>query len=168
MSQPNWKYIANLGDANPIDHGGFFVYIDETGVYDPEVELLGVIEENDCGEASRWVVYRFSLERCTFEDGILSNNKFHKDHAAWFAEPECKRAERPQDTTYLSKVAECMGMDLETLQTLFCSDNPIERAEAYRCVGEYHGFGNLDSYPLTLTDGTEVEQRYAEETSKTL
>jgi len=166
MSQPNWKYIANLGDANPIDHGGFFVYIDETGVYDPEAELLEITRQNDGGEPIEWNVYRFSLEKCTLQNGILSDNKFHPEHPAWFA--ECKRAERPQDTTYLSNVAECMGMDLETLQTLFCSDNPIERAEAYRCVGEYHGFDNLDSYPLTFTDRTEVEQRYAEETSKTL
>jgi len=28
--------VANLGDANPIDNGGFFVLRDTTGVYPPE------------------------------------------------------------------------------------------------------------------------------------
>lgn len=167
MSQPKWKLIANLGDRNPIDYGGYFVYIDETGVYDPEAELLEVTNENDC-EATEWSVYRFSLERCTLENGILSDNKYHKDHAAWFAKPERERAERPQDTTYLKNVADCMGMELEALQAMFCSDNPIERAHAYRCVGEYHGFENLDSYPLTFTDRAEVEARYAEEIASKL
>ncbi len=38
--QPKWKLLANLGDANPIDYGGYFVYRDETGVYRDEAEKL--------------------------------------------------------------------------------------------------------------------------------
>jgi hypothetical protein len=26
MSQPQWRMIANLGDVNPLDHGGCFIY----------------------------------------------------------------------------------------------------------------------------------------------
>jgi hypothetical protein len=154
--QPNWQLIANLGDAHPIDHGGLFVSIDTTGVYAPEAELL-VSPDDDSGE---WTVYRFSLDQCTFVAGVLSDNKFHPDHAAWFAKPEAERANRPQDTTYLSNVASCMGMDLDQLREWFCSANPIERAMAYQAVGDYHGFENLDGYPLTFKDRSEVEARY--------
>ena len=47
MSQPVWSCIANLGDVNPIDYGGYFVYIDTTGVYPPEAELLIAPSDND-------------------------------------------------------------------------------------------------------------------------
>lgn len=35
--QPNWKCIGHVGDVDPIAHGGGFVYVDETGVYGPEM-----------------------------------------------------------------------------------------------------------------------------------
>jgi hypothetical protein len=36
-NQPSWKCICNLGDATPLEYGGAFLMIDETGVYDPEL-----------------------------------------------------------------------------------------------------------------------------------
>ena len=42
--QPKWKLIAQLGDVNPIDYGGYFIYEDETGVYPPEGEKLLIID----------------------------------------------------------------------------------------------------------------------------
>lgn len=30
--QPLWTRIANLGDVNPIEYGGFFVYVDRRGL----------------------------------------------------------------------------------------------------------------------------------------
>jgi len=36
-NQPVWNVIANLGDATPLEYGGAFLRIDETGVYDPEL-----------------------------------------------------------------------------------------------------------------------------------
>ena len=145
--QPKWKFIANLGDVNPLDHGGYFVFEDESGVYPPEAELLEA-PEDDGGE---YVVYRFALEPCTFIDGVLSDNRFHPDFPAWFAKPEAQRADRPQDTTYLSNVARCSGTTLEELVALFTSTDPCKRAIAWREIGMYHGFENLDSYPLKLS-----------------
>jgi hypothetical protein len=153
--QPQWLAIANLGDVNPVDHGGFFVFVDNTGAYAPEAEFLDVPFD----ETDRYTVYRFCLDKCTLTDGILSDNQFHPSHPAWFAQPEHERKNRPQDTCYLSNVADSMGIDLHALHSLFCSDNPIERAEAYRAIGEYHGFENLDSYPLELTR-SEARKRY--------
>ncbi len=158
MPQPKWTTIANLGDVNPIDHGGFFVLRDTTGVYPEEAEWLVVEGEDD--ENCTWMVYRFILDRCTLVNGVLSDNKYHPEHPAWFAQPESQRSKRPQDTTYLSNVAGYVGITVEELQGELCSDDPIHRAVAYRSIGEYHGWENLDSYPLTFTDRAEVEGRY--------
>lgn len=165
-SQPQWKYITNLGDKNPIDYGGYFIYTDETGVYEAEVEYVEVVDEAfdfDNEDKGKWFVYRFQLEKCTYINGVLSENKFHPDHPAWFAQPESMMKERPQDTTYLSRMAECFGLTHDNLVELFCSDNVVERAEAYRMVGSYHGFDNLDSYPLEFTSRKEIEKRYKKE-----
>jgi len=54
-----------------------------------------------------------------------------------------------------------MGMEPEELIALFVSRDPLERAHAWRDVGEYHGFDNLDEYPLTLTR-EEVQARYTD------
>lgn len=154
--QPKWKFIDNLGDANPLEHGGYFVFIDETGVYPPEAEYLVVLDESD---DPKYKAYRFSLEKCTYINGILSDNSFHPLYPAWFATPEAQRAERPQDTTYLKNVSDCHGIEEQELIRLFCSDDPLERADAYRSVGEYHGFENFDNYPLELRK-REARKRY--------
>ena len=165
MSQPNWKLIANLGDVNPLDYGGYFVYIDTTGVYEAEAELLTVAEDGN--EIRGYTIHRFLLDKCTFIDGILSDNDFHPGCPAWFAKPESERAARSQDTTYLKNVADFVGTSNggeteDILIQMFCSDNPVERAEAYRAVGEYHGFDNLDQYPLKFKSNQrgEVAKRY--------
>lgn len=155
MSQPKWKCVAQLGDKNPVDHGGFFVLIDTTGVHTPQVELL----ESPDDDEGEWMVYRFDLDRCTYIDGVLSDNPFHPTHPAWFAKPENHRAARPQDTTYLSNVCRTMDIEESELVRLLCSENPVERAQGYRCIGQYHGWDNFDSYPLTMKRG-EVNRRY--------
>jgi hypothetical protein len=207
--QPKWKLVAQLGDVHPIDHGGYFVYVDEAGVYDPEVELLippedwqveaddrardkaerqlvknyektvardatneeidTLIKEHlDFKSQLKWRVYRFVLEPCTYINGILSDNKYHPSKAAWFAKPESERKARPQDTTYLKNIADFVGITVDELAAEFTAgsntEGLIKRALAWRAVGEYHGFENLDSYPLDF-DRAEVEQRYAEELS---
>lgn len=149
--QPNWELVANLGDVNPIDYGGYFVYRDTTGVYPPEAELLiAPDEEPENPSKAAWITYRFILEPCTLVDGILSDNKFHPQHAAWFARD-------------LKAVAGCCGYALDELVLMFLSADPCDRAHAWRAVGDYHGFDNLDSYPNRLTRA-ECETRYAEET----
>ena len=137
MSQPIWKCVAQIGDAAPLDHGGLWVFIDTTGVYPPEGELY---------EPETRQVRRFILEDCTYTNGILSDNKFHPDHAAWFADD-------------LQAVASCIGTDAADLINQFCSADPITRAQAWRAVGDYFGWDNLDSYPLTLTR-REAARRY--------
>lgn len=158
MSQPNWVLVAQLGDVNPLDCGGYWVLRDTTGAYPEEAELL-VVDESD--ENSSVTAYRFILERCTYVNGILSDNQFHPDHPAWFAAPESRRKERPQDTCYLSNVASSAGRDEEELIADLCSEDAVRRAMAYRDIADYHGAHEFDQYPLTLTR-QEAERRYAQ------
>ena len=128
MSQPAWECIAQLGDKNPIDHGGYWILRDTTGAYTEEAALLMVPDDED----GKYTIYRFTLDRCTFINGVLSDNKFHPDHAAWWAKTEEERKARPQDTTYLKNIADFIGMEVEELAEHFCSEDALKRAVAYR------------------------------------
>lgn len=151
MSQPDWECIAQLGDVNPLDYGGYWVLRDKTGVYAEEGELLIVSEDHEGGGDDgdeMYLVYRFILERCTYVNGVLSDNKFHPEHPAWFADS-------------IDSIASSIGMsNMELMESLW-GDNPLKRAAAYHAIGYYHGFENLDSYPLQLSR-SEVEQRYSD------
>ena len=136
-NQPVWKCVAQIGDATPLDYGGLWVFIDTTGVYPPEGELY---------DADTRQVRRFILEDCTYTNGILSDNKFHPNLPAWFADE-------------MGAVAETMGTTSLNLINQFCSSDPVTRADAWRCIGDYFGWDNLDSYPLTLTR-REAARRY--------
>ena len=157
MSQPQWKTIANLGDVNPIDHGGIFLKIDETGVYPPELEILetpiddGELwddETGDYGESVRWEVSRFVLERCTYINGTLSDNKFHPECPAWF------------DVDSLS-IAVSADIPIDDFRAMLCSEDALQRAQGYLAIVGYHGVFNFDQYPLTLSH-SEVLERYPE------
>jgi hypothetical protein len=151
--QPVWQLVANLGDRNPVDYDGYFILRDLTGVYPCEAEYLARYCDDPSGEDEDedrgiWRAYRFPLERCTYIAGILSDNRFHPEHAAWFADD-------------LEDVAHGIGADVDTLITDLCSEDPIDLAVAYQAIADYHGYENFDSYPLTFTSRREVEERYA-------
>ena len=157
-SQPKWKLLANLGDASPIEHGGYFVYVDRTGVYAPEAEILYPCDDD--GAPGHWTVYRFSLEQCkTVEDA--ETHKLYLVSAKYA--PDWPHAVSQYDEWFhrdLAQVAAYAGMTLAELRAMFCSDNPLERAHGYRAIGEYYGFENLDNYPLTFAKRSEVTKRY--------
>ena len=77
--QPTWRYVTNLGDVNPIEHGGAFVFVDTTAVYPPEMEILEPpcddidIDDDD----ARWAVSRIVLDPCMWDGKQLSDNPFH-------------------------------------------------------------------------------------------
>lgn len=147
--QPDWEFIANLGDASPLDYGGYFIYRDRTGVYQEEAELIVPNEE----EGETYTVYRFGLDRLKKVNGFLVPIRYERDwpqpveaYDTWFHED-------------LGAVASFIDSTKEQLEAAFTSPDPRARAFAYQAVGEYHGMENLDSYPLTLTR-KEVEKRY--------
>lgn len=144
-TQPRWRMVANLGDVNPIEYGGFFVYVDQTGAYRPEAELL--LEPDEDNGISGWTVYRFTLEDCSYTNGVLSDNWAHQEMPAWFADS-------------LESIASFISSDVDTLRQGFLSDDPIARAWSWRAVGDYHGFDNLDSYPLTFAKKSDLPRRF--------
>lgn len=150
--QPAWKLVANLGDQNPLEHGGLFVYRDETGVYcEKAVKLDPMLN-------GTFEVRRFCLEKCTYENGVLSDNPYHKDHPVWFGD---RTPDKWNPEGELKKLADYTGQTEEGLIKAFCSDNPCDRAMAYESVGNYHGWENLDEYPVTLTY-EEAKEKYGD------
>lgn len=148
-NQPKWKLVANLGDANPFEYGGYFVWEDETGVYAPEGEVIYVPDE-DTPEVKS-TIYRFSLDKCKMVDGYLVPTSYT---------PTWTHPVASYDEWFHKDLSEVeKSMDTPNLESMFCSDDLIERAVAYQAIGEYYGMENLDSYPLTLTQ-EEVKIRY--------
>lgn len=138
------KLLAQLGDKDPITHGGYFIFDSDEGDY-PQGEWLESPEEDD---HQVWRVYRFDIVKCTYQSGILSDNPYHPAHPAWFA-------------NQLSSLCGFVEIEEDDLVEMFCGEDVLERAEGYRVVGSYHGFENLDEYPLELTRD-EVEERYVD------
>jgi hypothetical protein len=147
-NQPNWQCIANLGDTDPLTYGGAFVVIDTAGVYPPELhiweeptgeEAESAFDWPELGDGAPYQVVpedtrqydRFTviLDQCTYINGILSDNKYHPEHPAWFAY-------NPGD---LPGIANSMDVSVIELIHLFCSEDPIERAVAYKMVYDYWG-----------------------------
>jgi hypothetical protein len=144
MSQPKWRRIANLGDVNPIDYGGYFVYIDTTHIYPPEAEYLESPDSDDSGEP--WRIYRVVLDRCTFVGGVLSDNKFHPALSAWYADS-------------IESIAATSGWDPTELIDALCGPDVKLRAKAYQAIASYHGWENFDSYPRTYAKRSELPRR---------
>jgi hypothetical protein len=133
------KLITHLGDSSPFENDGYFIFQDENGDY--EAEYVSVHGEDT------WVVFRFPLDRCTYVDGILSDNSFHPSHAVWFADS-------------LDRIASCIGVEHHSLVKMLCSEDYRERLMGWGAVGGYHGFINLDNSPITDFDRSQLEKRY--------
>lgn len=182
MSQPEWKFVDNLGDANPIEHGGFFVYVDTTEVYDPEAEVLQFDEhyeksadddfdhvegfDEDFDEQNdnfgKWTVYRFSLVKCTLVNGVLSDNKHHPESDVWWhnRDPEHKARHGYDQYHRFCEIAASIQLEPEELEAMFCSDDVLVRASAYQMITGLHGYYEFDQYPREFTSRKEIEKRY--------
>lgn len=60
----------------------------------------------------------------------------------------------------LEGISSVSGTPRSVLTQMFSSEDPLVRAEIWCLVGRYHGFLNLDGYPLSLLDH-EAEERYS-------
>jgi hypothetical protein len=128
--QSRWHIAANLGDVNPLDHGGSFVLIDSTGIYDPELWRF---------DSDSMQLHRFSIEQCHRTiTGEIGDNNYHPNLSAWFGSAE-----------NLKSVSSFVGN--EDLPRHLCDSNVINRAFAYMAMCDYHGADNFDGYPITLT-----------------
>ena len=156
--QPNWQLIVNLGDVQPIDHDGYFVYRDTTSGYTEEAEKL--FANYDIDGQDTWTVYRIILDRL----------KEARDSAGQvYLVPLRFDETRPHPVSHydewfhrdLAKVADFAGTTTQEMRDMLCSDDAIKRAIAYENIYAYHGWENGDSYPLIFNTREEVEARYA-------
>jgi len=141
MSNPNWGLIAQLGDADPVEHGGYFIFVDQNGEHEPRGEFWEVPDD----ESEPAEIFRWSLTKCTYQDGVLSDNQFHPEIPAWFADS-------------VADAAECCDYQDDIIADL-CGDDVLARARAYETIGHYAGFRELDEYPLELSSDA-LEQLY--------
>ena len=149
--QPVWKYVANLGDATPKDHGGKFLFQDETGTYPPELDVL---VEPSFDNPRVWLRYRFVLEPLRYLqqndkgewvsvssdlDGVLNDNPYHPHMKVWFADN-------------IKSIADSAGTTKSELIDQLTSDDIMERAWAYITVSDHYGYDEFDSYPIEMTE----------------
>ena len=153
--QPQWKFIANTGDANPLDYGGIFVYVDETGVYDPEMEVLFLDDEEE--EETTYTVHRVSLERLKWVDGFLVPHAYSRTDC-----PHPIARYEPWFRDKLKEIASSVGVDPRDLENAFASADPLELARAYEALGSYFGWTELDHDPPAGLSMEGVKARYTD------
>ena len=135
--QPEWKCIASLGDENPLE-SGYFVFVDQTGIYDPELEVW-VRQGSNHWERSRV---------------ILEPIYFSKNGLACRSEREY-RPNDPYPEWWSDKVGDLATFtgdsDLTVIGDL-CSDDPIKRAWGFIGLIIYLGVFEFDQYPVIFTE----------------
>lgn len=141
--QPEWRVIANLGDATPLEYGGAFLLVDETGVYGPELIVWDEPAEDD-----RYEIYRFPVERLykvEHEDQLYYVHKCIKDGFDQGTLPHPISAYRE----WFLKALDNLDEPDRVLGQLL-SEDPIENAQAYLSIAGYWGINNFDGYPLDM------------------
>lgn len=167
MSQPKWKYVASFGDVNPLDHEGALLFVDETGVYPPELEVITIDNNGEVYEENlKYTIYRVQCEQCFYDKGVLSDNKFHKDHPAWWAskDPDHKKRHGYDQWSQFCEIPKGINQDVDEYAREFTSDDAEVRGAAYYWLGEHFGWDNFDQYPLKM-NREEAEKRYNERTA---
>jgi hypothetical protein len=134
--QPEWETVYAT-DCEKLS-------IDKTGVYPPELTIIDDLGESTEELDGQFLMHRVVLEPCTFENGILSDNKFHMDLPAWFADK-------------IEMAAQSSGREASELIRLLTSDKPGDLASAYGDLISYFGAGEWDSHPVYLTEEEATE-----------
>lgn len=114
--QPTWRTVYAT------DYSALFV--DETGVYDPELQIAQEYEDEDGDQ--RWQVYRFPLDRLWTVDDPES------DLRPYLVTVDPKRTDLPHPITnyvpwfakYLHSVAQSVGSSVADLQSALTCDDP--------------------------------------------
>lgn len=150
-NQPSFWCVANIGDADPYEHGGAFVLVDRRGIYPPELVTIGSFDDSD-----QRIAHMIQLERLTIIKSTkpvaeheahkangwigVSDNRFHTDTRAWFG-----------IRSSLRQVAAFIGKGVDDFIRDLVSSDPVTIATAYKALADYHGYANFDESPRTLT-----------------
>ncbi len=155
--QPRWVKVANLGDVNPIEYGGLFVYRDATGVYPPEAEYFEPAEDGCPASAYRAVLDRYKLVASDADDPTSARVLVPIAYDATWPHPIASYA--PWFAGDIPAMAASYGVGAQSIIDGLCSDDPRVLAETYSIVGGHYGWRELDHYPITLTRA-EARRRY--------
>jgi hypothetical protein len=152
--QPVWKKIGTVGDVNPLDYAGGFIYEDETGVYPAELEYVARVVNG----ARK--VYRWPLDRC---ETVTADEKTLLVPFGYPARTDLPHPLADYDEWFnsnLESAASFADRTVEDFRAALCSEDARTRALAYLALAQNHGFENFDSYPVTFTSREELEARY--------
>lgn len=175
-NQPIWKYAGHVGDVDPLSYGGGFVYVDETGVYPPELTYFEpatddewqTYRDNDKQDEIPITVYRIVLDRPRFKT-LTEEGKRHSFRTKELPANERGKTWYWYDEWFVkdlaSVAATCGTTKFAMLRDLFSKD-ACERAFAYETLIQHFGPNEFDSYPLTLTE-KEAREQYAAELKQT-
>ena len=148
--QPKWELVANLGDVNVAQYGGFLVYRDTTGVYPPEVEIYEPDDDETGGTGYRFVLEPPRFQTCSHEGKVCPGYPNACPSPRLFEEWFLKK---------LPEVADMVGGNAAELLADLESTDPVRRARGYQDLVAYHGIDEFDQYPVRLTEA-EAKERY--------
>lgn len=169
MSQPQWKLAGHVGDIDPIAFGGGFVYVDETGVYPPEMTYFEPAPDEEwhkLGDKVPVQIYRVVLDPPRFKTlteagkrqlGITRAKDLPTSdrNVTWYWYNEWY-------VKYLPKVAESCGDTAFNFLRALLGKNPIARALVYESMIHYFGIVEFDSCPIEMPQDV-AYTRYADE-----
>lgn len=166
--QPKWKCVGHIGDVDPIAFGGGFVYIDETGVYPPELAYFDPASDEQWHKTEGKTpveIYRLTLDPPRFKT-LTDKGKY----AGIFSSKGLRARERGDTwewynewfVDHLDSVAASCGITKFQLLRMLFSKDAMERAHAYGDLIGCLGAHEFDQYPLTMTED-EAYLHYAEE-----
>jgi hypothetical protein len=149
MSQPIWKLVWS--------HDTQALFVDETGVYDPELAILD--EYETARRTTRFHVYRvclegYKIERVTDEDsdGNPTTTEYLVPAAYETSWTHAASQYVPWFAKELNAIASSAGRTRDKLIDGLCSDDPRRRARAYSDIIGHFGAYEFDQYPLDLTE----------------
>lgn len=156
------KYLGNLGDVNPIEHGGYFIYqtTRDNGEIEYHAEKLDSPEEDILG--ATWRVYRFTLDRQKLVRLESMDRPYLVPYSWNDTYPHYISKYEEWFVKSLGEVASYVGSTKKGLELVLTSDDPLQLAWAYQCIGDFHGWANLNADCFLLTK-KEVKQRYQKE-----
>jgi hypothetical protein len=135
MSQPKWIEKACTDF--------YRLLIDETGVYDPEVEIADEIGDG------RYQLFRVPLER--FKTVIVDDTRYIVPAGYETSWPHPAGSYQPWFYDGLGSVADSAGTDRDTLVEQLCSEDPEQRLQAYMDVAGRYGWYEFDEGPRILS-----------------
>lgn len=125
--QPAWFCVDNLGDVNPLEHGGQFLMIDRRGVYSPELWVW---------DPDKMSLHSIGLDRCHKTGNGVGENEYFPNYQSWFG-----------DIKNIKSVCDSCGWKQSEFIGSLVNSDPSVRARAYYDIALTHGIENFDSEP---------------------